>query len=390
VSPNSTESIRPFLEDRHVELAKELLRFARSEIAPLAPAENDQAARAQARRLLTLLGDAGWFRYAIPDEGGSPDLRACCLAREALGAASPLADAVFALQALGGHPILRAGGAEVRGRWLPEIAAGRAMAAFAMTEAAAGSDAGAIETTARRDGDDYVLSGRKSLISNAGLADVYTVFASTDSAAGSRGLSAFVVPAATPGFEFTGAQILAEPHPLGEIAFDGCRVPASARLGEEGEGYRIGLATLDRLRATVAAAACGMARRALDEALAHVRERRQFGKPLAAFQLTQQKIARMAIDLDAARLLTYRAAWKADAGVERVTLESAMAKAYATEAAQRVVDDAVQLLGGRGVLAASPVDRLYRSVRALRIYEGTTEIQHLVVARHVLGTQQPG
>jgi len=385
VSPTSTDPIRPFLEERHLELAKKLLSFARSEIAPLPAAESDAAARSQARQLLGLLGEAGWFRYAIPDEGGAPDLRACCLAREALGATSPLADAVFALQALGGHPILRAGTPEIRERWLHEIAAGRAMAAFAMTEPEAGSDAGAIETTARRDGGDYVLSGRKSLISNAGLADVYTVFASTDSAAGLRGLTAFVVPADAPGFEFTGAQILSEPHPLGELAFEGCRVPAAARLGEEGEGHRIALATLDRLRATVAAAACGMARRALDEALAHVRERRQFGKPLAGFQLTQQRVARMAIELDAARLLTYRAAWKADAGVERVTLESAMAKAYATEAAQRVVDDAVQLIGGRGVLASSPVDRLYRSVRALRIYEGTTEIQYLVVARQILG-----
>lgn len=389
-APSSTDAIRPFLEERHRRLSDELEAFAHRHLATMPAAEDDTAARAAARSLLALLGEAGWFRPAVPEDGAATDLRSCCLARETLAAASPLADAVFALQALGAQPILQAGSPELRARWLPEIAAGRAMAAFAMTEPAAGSDAGGITTTARREGSRYVLDGGKSFISNAGIADVYTVFASTEPAAGGKGLSAFVVAADTPGLEFVGPQILSEPHPLGEIAFRGCRVPEASRLGEEGEGLRIGLATLDRLRATVAAAACGMARRALDEALGHVRGREQFGRPLAAFQLTRQKIARMAIDLDAARLLTYRAAWLADTGAERVTVESAMAKAYATEAAQRIVDDAVQLLGGRGVLAASPVDRLYRSVRALRIYEGTTEIQHLVVAKGILARKAPG
>jgi len=237
-----------------------------------------------------------------------------------------------------------------------------------------------MKTRARRDGADYVLDGAKCFISNAGIADYYTVFATTDPAAGGRGIGCFVVPAGTPGLRFVRSQVLSAPHPLGEIAFEGCRVPVANRLGEEGKGFALGLKTLDRLRATVGAAACGMATRALHEALAHARQRRQFGKPLGEFQLVQEKLARMATELTAARLMVYRAAHAADAGAERVTLEAAMAKLHATEGAQRIVDDAVQVLGGRGVLAGSPVDRLYRSVRALRIYEGTSEVQHLVIA----------
>jgi acyl-CoA dehydrogenase len=277
-----------------------------------------------------------------------------------------------------------AGSDALRERWLGPLARGEAMAAFAMTEAEAGSDVAAMTTTARRDGGGWVLDGDKTFISNAGIADFYTVFATTDRAAGARGIACFVVPADAPGLEFAGAQVLSAPHPLGEIRFAGCRVGGDALLAGPYDGYKLGLATLDRLRATVAAAACGMAARALDEALDHARGRQQFGKPLAEFQLVQDKLARMATDLAAARLLTYRAAWVKDRGAERVTLESSMAKAFATEAAQRIVDDAVQILGGRGVLADHPVDRLYRSVRSLRIYEGTTEIQRLVVARQLL------
>src|SRR5436305_153755 len=302
----------------------------------------------------------------------------------ARGPSSALAVAVFALQALGTVPILLAGDPRLKERWLPSVLAGRAMASFAMTEPEAGSDAAAIATTARRDGTDYVLTGTKTLISNAGLADFYTVFASTDRDQGNKGISAFVVAADTPGVKFVRPLVLSAPHPLGEIAFEDCRVPASSRLGAEGAGFKLGLATLDRLRATVAAAACGMGARALEEALAHATRRRQFGRALAEFQLVQEKLARMATDLTAARLLTYRAAWEKDRGAERVTLEAAMAKAFATEAAQRIVDDAVQILGGRGVLASHPVERLYRAVRTLRIYEGTTEIQHLIVAEQLL------
>jgi acyl-CoA dehydrogenase len=277
-------------------------------------------------------------------------------------------------------PVLLAGDDALRARWVDAAIAGRAMGGFAMTEPEAGSDVASIATSARRDGADYVLDGVKTFISNAGIADFYTVFASTDRSAGGKGLSCFVVPADMPGLTFVKPLVLSAPHPLGEIAFEGCRVPASHRLGEEGRGFALGLKVLDRLRPTVGAAACGMAGRALAEALAHARARRQFGKPLAEFQLVQEKLARMATELTAARLLVYRAAWAADRGAERVTLEAAMAKAFATESAQRVIDDAVQILGGVGVMASHPVDRLYRAVRSLRIYEGTTEIQHLVIA----------
>jgi acyl-CoA dehydrogenase len=368
-----------FLDQSLSAFAKTIATFAAGELAGRAAPADDAAARREARDLLGLLGGGGWLEPIR-----RRDWRACCLAREALAAASPLADAVFALQALGTVPLLLADNAAMRERWVGAAIEGRAMAAFAMTEREAGSDVAAMATTARRDGGDYVLNGVKTLISNAGIADFYTVFVSTDAGAGSRGISCFVVPAETSGLRFAGAQVLSAPHPLGEIAFQDCRVPAANRLGEEGRGFALGMSTLDRLRATVGAAACGMAARALAEALAHARERRQFGKPLAEFQLIQEKLARMATDLTAARLLVYRAAALADSGAERVTMEAAMAKAFATEAAQRIVDDAVQVLGGTGVLACHPVDRLYRAVRALRIYEGTTEIQHLVITGKLL------
>lgn len=371
--------IRAFLSDAHVARAGKFAAAAARELAPLPPPADDAAARLAAREVLATLGASGWFEPI-----GARDWRGCCLAREALGAVSPLADAVFALQGLATVPLLLGDNADLRERWAPLALAGRAMGAFAMTEPQAGSDVAAIATTARRDGAHYVLTGAKTLISNAGIADFYTVFASTDASAGNKGISCFVVPADTPGVRFVRAQVLSAPHPLGEIAFEEARVPSDHRLGAEGRGFALGLKTLDRLRATVGAAACGMAARALAEAIAHARTRAQFGKPLAEFQLVQDKIARMAIALTAARLLVYRAAAAADAGAERVTLEAAMAKAYATEAAQRIVDDAVQVLGGRGVLADHPVDRLYRAVRALRIYEGTTEIQHLVIAGYLL------
>jgi acyl-CoA dehydrogenase len=374
-----TEPIRAFLDDAHVRFAEEAGAFAGRELAARAEPADDAAARAEARELVPRMGSAGLYAPIRRQ-----DWRACCLAREALAAASPLADAVFALQGLGTVPLLLAGDAKVHERWAADALEGRAMAAFAMTEAGAGSDVAAMATTARRDGDHYVLDGAKTLISNAGIAGFYTVFASTNPEARGRGISCFLVPAGTPGLRFVRAQVLSSPHPLGEIAFEGCRVPAENRLGEEGRGLALGLKTLDRLRPTVGAAACGMAARALAEALAHARARCQFGKAIAEFQLVQEKLARMATDLTAARLLVYRAAWAADRGAERITLEAAMAKAFATEAAQRIVDDAVQIVGGAGALAAHPVDRLYRSVRALRIYEGTTEIQHLVIAARLL------
>jgi acyl-CoA dehydrogenase len=376
--PDST-AVRAFLDPDHADLAERITTFTGKQVAPRPEPVDDAAGRREARELLAALGKAGWFEPVLKQ-----DFRACCLIREALGWASPLADAVFALQALGSMPVLLAGSGAVRDRWLPAVARGEAMAAFAMTESEAGSDVGGLTTRATRDGDRYVLNGTKTFISNAGIADFYTVFATTDPPRGSKGISCFLVPASTPGFRFVRPLEISTPHPLGEIAFENCRVPAESRLGEEGGGLRLGLATLDRLRPTVGAAACGMAQRALDEALSHAAARRQFGRPLAEFELIQEKLARMATDLTAARLLVYRAAWERDHGRERTTLEAAMAKAFATEAAQRVVDDAVQILGGRGVLADHPVDRLYRAVRALRIYEGTTEIQHLIIAGELL------
>jgi acyl-CoA dehydrogenase len=374
-----TTPIRAFLGPHHADLAERARRFATEEIATRPEPVEDADARREARALLGMLGSGGWLQPIL-----DLDLRGCCLMREALAGASPLADAVFALQGLGTTPMLLAGSPAQKERWLEPIAEGKVMTGFAMTEAEAGSDVSAIATTARRDGSDYVLDGTKTLISNAGIADLYVVFASTDPGRGAKGLSCFLVPADAPGLRFAGPQVLSAPHPLGDLAFERCRVPADALLGSEVRGYALGLAALDRLRPTVAAAACGMAARALAESLDHVKRRQQFGAPLAKLQLVQQKLARMATDLTAARLLTYRAAHEKDAGQDRITSEAAMAKAFATEMAQRVVDDAVQLIGGRGVLAAHPVDRLYRSVRALRIYEGTTEIQQLIIAGELL------
>ena len=371
--------IRAFLDDAHVSLAAKFAERATNAIASRPAPMDDAAARHEARVLLGMLGADGWLEPI-----GRGDWRGCCLAREALGGASPLADAVFALQALGTLPILLKGAPALRERWAEDAIAGRAMGAFAMTEWGAGSDVAAMETSARKDGAHYVLRGGKTLISNAGIADFYTVFAKTYPAGQGRGISAFVVPADTPGLRFLGAQVLSSPHPLGEIAFEDCRVPAENRLGDEGRGLGLGLQTLDRLRATVGAAACGMAARALAEALTRARERHQFGKAIGNFELVQQKLARMGTGLVASRLLVYRAAALADQGAERVTLESGMAKSFATETAQTIIDDAIQVLGGVGVLASHPVDRLYRSIRALRIYEGTTEIQQLLIAERLL------
>ena len=374
-----TRLIRTFLEQGHRSLAERARGFAMGEIAQRPEPVEDTDARREARTLLGLLGEGNWLQPIF-----DLDLRGCCLMREALAEASPLADAVFGLQGLGTTPILLAGTQAQKEQWLGPIVQGKVMTAFAMTEPEAGSDVAGIATTARREGSSYVLDGTKTLISNAGIADVYVVFASTDRAKGAKGISCFLVPGDAPGLRFVGPQVMSAAHPLGEIAFESCRVPADSLLGTEGKGYGLGLATLDRLRPTVAAAACGMAARALTESLAHVKQRKQFGRSLAEFQLVQQKLARMATDLTAARLLTYRAAYEKDTGQERITSEAAMAKSFATEMAQRAVDDAVQLIGGRGVLADHPIDRLYRAVRALRIYEGTTEIQQLIIAGEML------
>lgn len=371
---SDTHTVRAFLEADHHPWGAAVATFAARELAPRPEPADDDAGRAEARDLLRAMGEEGIFAPI-----GRRDLRACCLAREVVAAASPLADAVWALQGLGITPLLLAGTDEQRQRWVEPALAGKLMGGFAITEPGAGSDVASMETRAVRDGDDWILHGHKWFISNAGIADYYVVFASTDPEAKGKGLSAFVVPADTPGLDFSGAQVMSAPHPLGELIFDGCRVPASSMVGEEEGGFKVAMATLDQLRPTVGAAACGMAERALREALAHAVRRRQFGRPIGDFQLVQDKLGRMAIELTAARMLVYRAAYEKDLGADRITTEAAMAKAYATEVAQRIIDDAVQILGGRGVMADHPVDRLYRSIRALRIYEGTTEIQHLII-----------
>lgn len=372
-------TVRAFLDAEHQGWAEQVGAFADWELRPRVEPADDDAARVEARKLLALMGDAGLYEPI-----GATDLRGCCLAREAVAAASPLADAVWALQGLGITPVLLSGDNALRAKWAVPALTGALMSAFALTEPEAGSDVAAMATRAVRDGSDYVLDGTKWFISNAGIADYYVVFASTDPAAGSRGVSAFLVPAEAPGLAFVGAQVLSAAHPLGELTFDGCRVPAGHRIGAEGQGFKIAMATLDRLRPTVGAAACGMAGRALSEALSHAVERTQFGKPLAELQIVQEKLGRMAIDLTASRLLVYRAAWEKDMGADRITTEAAMAKAHATETAQHVIDEAVQILGGRGVLAEHVLDRMYRSIRAMRIYEGTTEIQRLIVAGRMI------
>ncbi len=375
----SVESLGPLLDRRHVDLAQRVQSFADSTLAPRAEALNDAAARDEARELLGVMGAAQL--YASIE---ARDLRALCVTREIVAGASPLADAVLALQALGGTAIALGGSEAQRSRWLTPIVSGQAMAAFAMTEPEAGSDVAAMQTLARRDGSGWVLDGVKHLISNAGIADIYVVFAVTTPGAGGRGITAFLVPSGTPGLVFDGAQVLAAPHPLGRLRLDACALPEDAVVGDVNAGFKLGMMTLDRLRPSVGAAACGMAARALAETLAHARSRRQFGGVLASLQLVREKIGRMATELDAARLLVYRAAWRGDTREGRFTSHSAMAKSFATETAQRIVDESVQIAGGGGVLVGHPVERLYRAVRALRIYEGATDILRLVVADGLL------
>lgn len=378
----------PFLDATHRALATGIRDWARREIAPKAAAEPRGADLDNACVMLVRqFGAAGWLRHAVtsPYGGASErlDVRALCIMREALASFSGLADFVFALQALGAGPITLFGSDDLKRRYLPRVATGEAIAAFAISEADAGSDVGAMLTTARHDGNEYVIDGAKTWISNAGIADFYVVFCRLADG-GDRSYIALVVDASTPGLTVTARAEIVAPHPIGTLTFDGCRAPESAVVGAPGKGMSVALGTLDVFRATVAAAALGFARRAMDVALAHVTERRVFGSSLAEMQLTQAKVARMALDIDASALLVYRAAWAHDTGAPRVTREAAMAKWFATEAAQRAADDAVQLLGARGVLAGSTAERLYREVRALRIYEGTSEIQQLVIAGQVL------
>jgi alkylation response protein AidB-like acyl-CoA dehydrogenase len=374
----------PFFNVEQRKLAKLMADFVRREIEPGAAEELDEDAHFRA--LLALLTEAGVLPYAVASTPGEAlDVRALCLIREALAYSSSLADLAFVMQGLGTYAISLAAPEHVREFWLARAATGKAIAAFALTEPEAGSDVAAIRTSARRDGESYVIDGRKRFISNAGLADFYTVFARTGTRADGRAeLSAFVVGARMRGFRVRERTRLIAAHPVGEIEFDGCRVPAEDMIGNEGDGFGLAMRTLDTFRASVGAAACGMARRALDESLRYAKTRRQFGRPLAEHQLIQEKLATMATELDAARLLVYRAAYLKDAGVEQVTREASQAKLYATEAASRIIDQAVQIHGGSGLVHGHVVERLYRDVRALRIYEGTSEIQKLIIANQLL------
>jgi acyl-CoA dehydrogenase len=382
--PDRTYLQWPFLDDAHRERAAALEAWAVTEIADL-PEPTEAELDDHCRDLVARLADGGWLHAAV---GAPIDVRALCLTRETLAYHHALADFAFAMQGLGSGAISLFGTDELRDRYLPGVADGRLIAAFALSEPEAGSDVASIATTATPDGDAYVIDGEKTWISNGGLADVYVLFARTGEAPGARGLSAFVLDADTPGLRVAERIPAIAPHPLARLTLDGVRVPQSQRIGAPGEGFKVAMATLDVFRPTVGAAALGFARRALDEALRRTSERELFGAPMAELQLVQAKLAEMALGVDASALLVYRAAWTKDVLGGRVTREAAMAKLHATETAQRVVDDAVQLFGGLGVTVGSVVERLYREVRALRIYEGASEVQQLIVARAALAAHR--
>ena len=366
----------PFFEQRHRALEAELDRWAAAQLNGAHGTDVDAACRG----LVRLLGDAGWLKYAIAD---TIDTRAVCLIRETLARHSGLADFVFAMQGLGSGAITLFGSDAQKQNYLPGAGAGSAIAAFALSEPEAGSDVAALQCAARLDGDHYVLNGEKTWISNGGIADFYVLFARTGEAPGSRGITAFIVEPDAPGFQVAERIEVIAPHPLARLVFQDCRIPAAQRIGEPGQGFKIAMSTLDVFRTSVAAAALGFARRAMEEALRRATSRKIFGQTLADFQLTQAKLADMATGIDAAALLTYRAAWLRDQG-RRVTVEAAMAKMTATETAQQVIDAAVQIFGGLGVANGQIVERLYREIRPLRIYEGATEVQKLVIARGII------
>jgi acyl-CoA dehydrogenase len=381
----------PFFEASHRELARSVDTWAAAKFANDSHPEDRASVDAACRRLVRELGAAGWTRYAVPDGGVAQfDVRALALIRETLAWYDGLADFAFAMQGLGSGAISLAGTPELKQRYLPQVAAGTSIAAFALSEPEAGSDVAAIQCTARLEGDAYVLDGEKTWISNGGIADFYCVFARTqpsehrpDGSVYARGISAFVVDAQTAGLSIKERIDVIAPHPLATLAFSNCRIPVTQRLGAEGDGFKLAMRTLDVFRTSVAGAALGFAQRALDEALQYSLQRPMFGKTLADLQLTQAALADMATDVDAARLQTYRAAWLRDRGGS-VTKEVAMAKMSATESAQRAIDRAVQIFGGRGVVHGQITERLYRDIRALRIYEGATEVQKLIIARELL------
>lgn len=371
----------PFFEARHRDLAERLDAWAGSELGGIDHSDVDAACR----ELVTALGRDGWLEHSGAEGDARLDVRTLCLIRETLARHDGLADFAFAMQGLGTGAISLFGSPEQQAEWLPLTRTGKAMSAFALTEPQSGSDVANATMTAEEDGEHFVLNGEKTWISNGGIADVYTLFARTGEAEGARGLSAFIVPAGLKGFEVTERQQVIAPHPLATLRFTDCRIPKSALLGARGAGFKIAMSVLDVFRSTVAAAALGFARRALDEALARVSERQVQGAPLFELQMVQGHIADMAVDVDASALLIYRAAWAKDSGAARVTREAAMAKLFSTDQAQLVIDRAVQLHGGDGVRHGQKVEELYRDIRALRIYEGASDVQRVVIARQTMG-----
>jgi acyl-CoA dehydrogenase len=373
----------PFLDERHRSFAHDLDGWASEHVGAM-PEPAEEELDGACRSLVRAMAAGGWLRHVVPGADGGLDVRTLCLARETLAYWNGLADFSFAMQGLGSGAISLFGSGDLRERYLPGVAAGEYIAAFALSEPEAGSDVAQVATTATADGDQYVLDGTKTWISNGGLADFYTVFARTGEGPGARGLSAFVVDAGAPGLRVTERIRVLAPHPLATLEFEGCRIDAGQRIGAPGDGFKIAMATLDIFRSTVGAAALGLARRAFDEAMGRVARRRLFGAPMAELQLVQAKVGAMAMGIDASALLVYRAAWTKDTRPGRVTREAAMAKLHATEMAQEVIDGAVQLFGGLGVTVGQTVERLYREVRALRIYEGASEVQQLIIARAAL------
>jgi alkylation response protein AidB-like acyl-CoA dehydrogenase len=375
----------PFFEPRHREFAQALDAWAATHVRDRHGDDVDATCRALVREL----GAAGWLQHAVArHDGDHLDTRLLCLTREVLARHEGLADFAFAMQGLGSGAISLAGTPAQRARWLPAVARGECITAFALSEPEAGSDVAAMQCAARIEGDHAVIDGEKTWISNGGIADLYVVFCRTGEAPGSRGISAFVVEAGTPGLEIAERIEVIAPHPLARLRFAGCRVPVAQRIGAAGEGFKIAMRTLDVFRTSVAAAALGFARRALEEGLARAKARPMFGQQLADFQLTQAKLAQMALTIDSAALLTYRAAWERDQGLN-VTRAAAMAKLAATEGAQQVIDAAVQLFGGLGVTRGQIVEQLYREIRSLRIYEGATEVQQLIIGRDLLNPKGP-
>jgi acyl-CoA dehydrogenase len=378
----------PFLESRHRTLARSLEDWSTARLAVSHESDIDAACR----KLVRELGDAGWLKHAIggTDYGAAGekiDTRALCIIRETLARHSGLADFVFAMQGLGSGAITLFGTEAQKRKYLPRVANGTAIAAFALSEPDAGSDVAALQCEAKLSGDTYALNGEKTWISNGGIADFYVVFARTNEAAGSRGITALIVDSDSKGFGVAERIHVIAPHPLARLKFTKCRIPLAQRLGDPGQGFKVAMATLDVFRTSVAAAAVGFARRAMEEALKRATSRKMFGQTLGDFQLTHAKLAEMATGIDAAALLTYRAAWLRDEG-HNVTVEAAMAKMTATETAQRVIDAAVQMFGAQGVVSDEPVERLYREIRPLRIYEGATEVQQLIIARGIIKSFQ--